>query len=286
MPRRGIRALRTSYRASAGYLLDLVGSRAVKHSEFTDNHDFMALEKTEDLSFHHNFVDNFNDDGFEPGEKRAHGKLLFYENFVSRCLSPITAHAKKPTPVEAEPGSGCYWYRNVFDLRQGIYRTPPTAADETGEFLNSPIEMVDHDHGNPIHAVAYVYQNTFLLRSGAFRGYYAFGWASACRGTTRRIFNNIFMQMEGEPGTNSTGLKEDDDFQADGNLSWSAAKGPQPTEEVFQKLRASPLFAASKARYAPGLGAHDRYDDPKFIGQGFRLGPDSAAAGAGVAVPG
>ena len=238
-------------------------------------------------------MDNFNDDGIEPGPKKERGVTLVYQNLISRTLNPFTAHANKPMPVDAEPGSGVFIFRNVVDLRRGTYKGPPTEPDPSGAFLNEPTQLVCHDHGSPTHAVFYVYHNTFLLHQKAFRDYYAFAWGGNSRGTTRRVFNNIFVQVEGLPGLNFTGVSAVDDFQADANLLWGVKDGPAQTGDYFAKFRKSPLFESSKKQYPPGWGANDRVADPKFVSlvgdparaSDFRLQLGSPAINAGVALP-
>ncbi len=282
------------YRASAGYLILPDGSDFdFTRCEFTDNHDFIALAGVENISIRESFVDNFNDDGFEPGPKRAYGRILISQNLVSRLLSPFTAHGKKPVTVTADPGSGVYIFRNVVDLRRGTYKFPPEKPDPSGAFLDQPTEILAHDHGSPVHPIYYVYQNTFLMHTGGWRGHYAFTWGAHTRDTTRRVFNNLFVQLEGEPGTTFTALTADDDFQSDGNLFWSLSGTLKPAAETFAKFRASPLFAGSKKQYAPGWGSNDVVGDPKFLSLGadpklpadLRLGPGSVALAAGVTVP-
>ena len=107
------------------------------------------------------------------------------------------------------------------------------------------------------------------------------------RGTTRRVFNNIFVQIEGMPGLNFTGASADDDFQADANLLWGVKDRPAQLDDFFTKFRKSPQFEASKKQYPPGWGANDRVGDPKFVSleNDFRLQPGSAAIDTGVAIP-
>ncbi len=283
-------------RAGSGYLLATEGDCSdfdFVRSEFTDHHDFFTFSKVEEMRFHENYVDNFNDDGFEAGPKREHGHSFIYQNYISRLLSPFTLEGKKPNPVTSEPGSGVYIYRNIVDLRRGPYKSPPEAPDPSGAYFDRPTEILAHDHGSPIHPVAYVYQNTFLMQEGTPRGYYAFSWGAHTGGTTRRIFNNIFVQVQGLPGMNVTGLSVADDFQADGNLYWGVREGGKQAGDFFGKFRQSPLVAASKERYAPGLGGSDRFGDPQFVSFAAdgkqpldpRLAPGSAAAGGGVALP-
>lgn len=281
-------------RAGAGYLVLAAGTdMEFAHCEFTDHHDFLNVLGVDRMQFHHNRVDNFNDDGIEAGPKRESGRIDIYQNQISRCLSPFTLHGKKPAPVKSEAGSGVYIYRNVFDLRQGTYGAPPVKPDPSGAFLNRPTELLAHDHGSPTHPIYYVYHNSFLLQGNAWRGYYGFGWASHTRGTTRRVFNNIFAQAEGLPGLDFTAVSPEDDFQADGNLLWGIRDGGGIRGDYFTKFRQSPLFAASKRSYPPGWGANDRFGDPKFVclgGDGkhaldLHLQKDSPAIDAGVALP-
>ncbi|HEV7403510.1 MAG TPA: hypothetical protein VGO11_11305, partial [Chthoniobacteraceae bacterium] len=283
-------------RAGSGYLILAEGACTdfdFSRSEFTDHHDFFAFHNVENMRFHQNIVDNFNDDGFEPGPKRERGQVFIYENLISRCLSPFTAHAKKPTPVASEPGSGVYIYRNLIDLRRGTYSTPPEKADPTGAYLERPSVAIAHDHGSPIHPVYYVYQNTFLMQAGVFRDYYAFSFGAHTNGTTRRVFNNIFAQAEPLRDFNFTGLSANDDFQSDGNLFWGLGDASKPAGDLWAKLRSSPLLAASKQHYAPGWAAADLHADPRFVRfdadarqpADVRLQKDSPAIDAGVAIP-
>jgi hypothetical protein len=281
-------------RAYAGYLVVLEGSDfELDHSEFTDHHDFLQSEHVADLRFHHNRVDNFDDDGFEPGPKQARGKAFIYQNVVSRVLNPFTAHAPKPIDIAAEPGSGQYVFRNVFDFRRGTYKSQPAEPDSTGAYLETPTTFINHNHGSPTCAVYYIYQNTFLMPDAGFRGYAYMSWGTRLGGTTRRVFNNVFVQMAGPPGLNYIGVTGDEDFAADGNLLWSVGDGPGITADVFAKFRASPPFAKSKERYSPGWGADDRFADPKFVQLGndasrpfdLRLQTSSPAVDAGVELP-
>lgn len=280
------------YRAHAGYLV-MAGGKDFEFaaSEFTDHHDALQTYFVDGLRFHHNILDNFNDDGIEPGPKKERGRSYVYQNLITRILNPFTVHANKPNPIPCEEGAGVYVYRNIVDLRRGTYRGIPAAAEPSGAFLNSPTQLIAHDHGGPIHVPYYVYHNTFLMPTSVFRNYYAFSWGSHTRGTTRRVFNNIFVQIDGLPGLNFTGASVDDDFQSDGNLMWGVKEGPAQKGDFFTKFRKSSIFEASKKRYPPGWGAADLFADPKFVSldgkplPDVRLQKDSPAINAGVDIP-
>jgi hypothetical protein len=131
------------------------------------------------------------------------------------------------------------------------------------------------------------------MKEGVFRGWYAFSWGAHTAGTTRRVFNNIFAQVDGMPGQNTTGMSADDDFEADGNLYWSVREGKKQSWDFFVPFRLSPVFADSKKHYAPGLGLGDRFGDPQFVSLDVegkqpldaRIKSGSAAARGGVAIP-
>ena len=60
------------YRARAGYLVYARGGDIeIAHCELTDNHDCIAMYYAEEMRFHHNLVDNFDDDGLESVEGGA-----------------------------------------------------------------------------------------------------------------------------------------------------------------------------------------------------------------------
>lgn len=282
------------YRARAGYLVYARGGDIeIAHCELTDNHDCIAMYYAEEMRFHHNLVDNFDDDGLESGPKRERGKIFIYQNVISRVLSPFTLHGDLPEQVETAEGHGTYIYRNVVDLRYGVYRAIPSEADSTGDYLNSPTILLAHDHGGPVHPVYRVYHNTFLLPNGLFRDLYLFGWSSGTRYTTRRIFNNIFVQFDGLSTQRILHLTPEQDFQADGNLTWSLPEGPGFKGDYFAKFRASLTFADSKKQYAAGWGAHDQFADPQFVKldvaahrqADVRLQTSSPAKDAGVPIP-
>lgn len=283
-------------RAGAGYLVYAAGRDfEFAHCELTDHHDGMQFYFLDGLRFHHNRVVNFDDDGLEPGPKKERGKSFIYQNYFADCNNPFSAHGrKKPgdVPVQSAEGSGIYLYRNIIDLRQGSYKGPPTEPDPSGAFLHRHSGWLAHEHGNPTLAVYYVYHNTFLLPGKPANNFYAWTWSSHMGGTTRRVFNNIFVQLEELPGLNVRSLSLDHDFQADANLYWSVKDGPKQDEDYFDKLHQSPLFEASKKQYAPGWGAEDLFADPRFMGDvsnkktyDVRLERGSPAIDAGVKLP-
>ena len=76
--------------------------------EFTDDHDFGFFRYCKNLQFHHNFLDNFNDDGLECGPKLRDHTLFIHENHIGRVLIPFSQHEmdKDESPVDHAPLSG------------------------------------------------------------------------------------------------------------------------------------------------------------------------------------
>lgn len=263
--------------------------------EFTDDHDFAFLRFAKNLRFHHNLVDNFNDDGLECGPKLRDHTLFIYQNRIGRCLIPLTQHEieKDESPLDHDAQAGVFVYRNVFDMRGGVYSTPPTASDPTGAFLRSEGHLAG-DHGSPVWPVMKVYHNTFLRDTPVFRDYHLFGLgAMGLRHNERDVFNNIFVQSNQTPGANLGGVAPDARLREGGNLLWGLKPPSGPMLDPFAKFRASPLFAKSRAAYEPGWTTDDRVADPKFErwsaedrrATDLRLKADSPAIDSGLKLP-
>ena len=281
-------AFRTiKYRGPAPYLFVARGGARqnedfeVASCEFTDSHDFL-LPSVKGFHFHHNLVDNHNDDGIYLSAEPPSADLRVFQNRISRCLTTFAFYGKYPV------GNGVHIYRNLFDFRPPVHYHHPAAPGKEG---GDDQARMAGDHGSPTWEPMFAYHNTVLLdRSGGWRTAVE-TWGGHTKGTVRRVFNNLFVQSEGLPSLPFP--PAEDDFQADGNLHWSLKEGPGFAGDFFGKHRASPLFAASKKRYPPGWAANDLFADPKF--QSFaedwkkpadlRLAPGSPAIDAGVPVP-
>lgn len=261
--------------------------------EFTDDHDFAFLRYVKNLQFHHNFVDNFNDDGLECGPKLRSHSMFIFQNRIGACLGVFQQHEidKDEAPAGHDAKAGVYIFRNVFDGRAGVYYHLPAKADPTGEFLRSEGHFLS-DHGGPVFPVMRVYHNTMLRRTPVFRDYFLFGLgATGLKNTERDVFNNIFVQAERVPGVMILG-KEAGNLREGGNLLWGIKNGPELTGDPFAKFRVSALFAGSRKRYEPGWTTQDRVTNPRFVKlsgdevmSDVRLQSDSPAINAGQPVP-
>jgi len=289
------------YRGTATYQIvlrnDQPGNENIEFGwcEFTDDHDFAFLRYVKNLQFHHNFVDNFNDDGLEIGPKMRSHTMFIHENRIGAILSPFTQHEgdKDESPLDHDPKAGAFVFRNVIDLRAGTYRSPPTQDDPSGAFLHHEGHLVG-DHGGPIWSVMHVYHNTILRETPTFRDYFLLGLGpQGLRNSERDVFNNIMVQIDKAPGVGFAGIKEVGNLREGGNILWGVKDGPTLTGDPFAKFRASPHFEASKKFYEAGLTTHDRVADPRFTSlpvdgskpADLRLQTGSPAVNAGVAVP-
>jgi len=294
---RGVSApwsFRTSekYRGISTYLFiasgEAPGNRdfEVAYCEFSDCHDGLILGSIDDLSFHHNYVDNFNDDGlylttgWKPGRN-----IRIFQNRLGRCLTTFSFAGEG---VGQEGTDACI-FRNVIDLRAPVHYYQPKGPDEPQEITT--FGRLCGDHGGPIWKPMRFYHNTVVAGDAAFRNYYGAGWGGHMKGTSRSVLDNVFLQVRGLPGL--VFAAEARDLRADGNLHWSVSDGGETEEDFFAKLRLSKAFQESKAQSPPGWAAGDLFADPQFVAfdgaptakNDYRLRPESRAVDAGVAIP-
>lgn len=288
------------YRGAPSYQVILQNNQPTNENlemawcEFTDDHDFAYLRYVKGLQFHHNLVDNFNDDGLECGPKLRDHTLFVSQNRIGACLIPLTQHelGKDESPADHDPQSGVFLYRNVIDLRDGTYTGPPAEPDPSGDFLRQEGHLVG-DHGSPVWAVMHVYHNTLLRKTPVFRDTFLFGLGSQVPRTERNVFNNIFVQMDRVPGVVIIGGEQAENVREGGNLLWGVVEGPELARDPLAEFRTTPLFEKSRQRYEAGWTTHDRVADPKFVSlpaddrqpADLRLQSDSPAINAGVPVP-
>jgi hypothetical protein len=282
------------YRGNSPYLLVVDSALPqstdweIARCDFTDSHDGIVIDSIKKLRFHHNLVDNFNDDAlyltFVPRASIGED-LQIYENKFSTVFTALSFADTSEKNSNNAIGKGVFVFRNLFDLRARPHRSIPrdAALDATPKVAGSEGRLVG-DHGTPIWDPINFYQNTVVTDGKPFRGYYGAVLVQNVAGTRRRIFNNIFVRMDGEPGLKFQ--RPNDELEIDANLLWGVATGPRT--DFFDKFRQSSVFRASQATYAPGWGAKDLYADPRFkdlkLGD-VRLEPTSPAIDAGISIP-
>jgi len=225
------------------------------YDEFTDGHDGVVIDSVKGLRFHHNLVDNFNDDGLYltlPPRAWLPEDVQLYENVITRVYTALAFAEGDRAAAPNAIGPGVYIFRNLFDLRDGTYTWIP--RDAGGAAIISASRMCG-DHGTPVWEPLFFYHNTVINPGPAFRDYYGEQLVMGTKGTRRRLFNNLFIQVEGNPGLNVPGIA--DDLQADGNLMWGLRAGPSTQGQFFSKRTGQPGPA--------GFGEHDIYGDPQLV---------------------
>lgn len=258
----------------------------ISHCEFTDGHDGVYVGGVQRLRFHHNLVDNLNDDGVYISAWGPPGSgLHIFQNRISRCLTTFAFGLGRYSA--SDPSDGVYIYRNVIDLRGPVpYGHPgpdnPPALTSFGR--------ISGDHGGPIWDPMTVYHNTFIVRSPQMRGF-PLGWGGHLRGSSRRVMNNIFVETERLSGAGAPSAALD--FQTDGNLYWSPTAESTSTADYFSAFRKSKNFELSKKQYPPGWSKNSRFGNPKFVRLSevwnrpadYRLQSGSSAVDAGIEIP-
>ncbi len=266
--------------------------------EFTDCVDGVFIGNVDGAKIHHSLLDNISDDGIFVTHRTAYdgttpaGEIHVYQNLLSRCLTTFAfgvGHGRqKVLPDRVQTGPGVFIYRNVFDFRRPVHYQQP----KEGESEIVTYGRTCGDHGGPAWEPMFIYHNTILTKDAPWRSYYADGFGMAMgKGTSRRIFNNIFVHYQGMPGEVLPSPQTD--FAADGNLEWSASNGAADAASFLKRFRNGKDFAASRSSYAPGWTANDLYGDPMLsrvpedYGMTVNVWPraDSPAINRGVPIP-
>ncbi|MCE9534611.1 MAG: hypothetical protein K8T89_26350, partial [Planctomycetes bacterium] len=272
------------------------------YSEFTDSVDGVFIGNVKRVRFHHNLLDNVTDDGIFLTAATAYdgvtpgGDIHIYQNRISRCLTSFAfgvGHGRQKVIADGvQTGAGVYIYRNVFDFRRPVWYHQPKSEKEAQEVTSKG--RFGGDHGSPAWEPMFIYHNTIIADDVPRYTYGINGFGGAMgKGTKRRIFNNIVLQLDLLPG--NVLPPSTTELQTDGNLFWSDKQGKsvQGAGEHFAKFRASKAFTESKDKYPPGWGANDLFADPKFlkfdanwkVNLDLGLQAGSPAIDAGVPIP-
>ena len=149
----------------------------ISYSEFTEGHDGVYLTG-KNIQFHHNWVDNNNDDGIYISSPTSGLRLVddwptssttttnpkpiynddvhIYQNLITRNFSMIGAHNR------GVPEGHTYIYRNVFDSRQGVKFERPTKQRSQGG-IHSGNLYCNHGLGPKLDEAVAWYHNTFVM---------------------------------------------------------------------------------------------------------------------------
>jgi hypothetical protein len=259
----------------------------ISYSEFTDATDGVYLGGVS-MKFHHNLVDNMQDDGLylSPMYVRydrfmGKARVEIFQNYFSCALTMMAFGGTEPTT------DSIYFYRNIIDLRNPVRsgrpssKAPGPVTPYAGHIMG--------DHGSPPWPGMFSYHNTIISREGGRAADFLLATGATAE-RPRRVFNNIFVHGK---GLASFALPDSAFVQSDGNLFWQPGLDAKIATEFFTPYRGSPAFANSKKAYPPGFDAGSLVADPKFIKgeieakavNDYRLQQGSAAVDAGASIP-
>jgi hypothetical protein len=290
-------------------------SNTVIHNcEFHSAHDLYLVGVN--LTFHHNWINNLNDEGLFVDAYPNAFNMQIYQNVILKTLSAISF-------AGTEDAGSWYFYRNLIDLRL------PTAGFRPRRPGDKEVWRYGHLYkSNPPDGSHDLFQNTFLVyrqaEQASFMHYRGTGTNSGNH--PRRSFNNLFIAIN--PDTLSDKAitfipPPSFPAQTDGNnyyrmglatrdpyryLEYTYNDEPPCPNGTFPNLtcqagsfdtldalRASLLFQQSQSQYAPGYEANSIEEDPQFQRIGadgrfretddLRLGDASPAIGAGIRLP-
>ena len=264
----------------------------ISNCEFTDGHDGVYVSGR-DIRFHHNLVDNIQDDGIyvsSPTPYFSDG-LYIYQNLIRQAVDGFGGHAR------GGPGGKIYLYRNVIDLRGRLQFSRPTEKKPGGDIFPGHAAWLVHNPDHIIHMEdIYMYQNTVLAHVGHTLGSFCAGMVMHFSpDAERRVFNNLYVYTGGaKQYPVAFGYKRDKaNLAFDGNLHWHANPEVKTPADYFKTSRNHPLSEANKGIYPDGWDAHSVIGDPKFVSfdadpnrtVDLRLQPDSLARRAGISLP-
>jgi hypothetical protein len=241
------------------------------HCEFVNGHDLYLVASN--TNFHHNWIDNLDDDGMLLDVQPAAGGWI-HSNVITRCLAAISM----PLSVTA---SHWYIYRNLIDLREPTAGQRPRFVGDTDVWRfgapfksNESLAAPDGPYD--------LFHNTFLVYDQQPAAYSHY--RSALSPHPRQSFNNIFVVVDSGHTPNSLiSFIPPPTFPGptDGNL-YHRIGAPHPaafrvvaytlngvdySQQDFgdlDQLCQSELFKQSKTQYPPGYEANSCLADPNF----------------------
>ena len=258
----------------------------IAHCDFTDAHDGVYLSG-HTIRFHHNRVDNIQDDGIYLSSPVPYfnDDIFIFQNLITRSLMAFGCHSR------GGPTGNIYIFRNIADLRQGVFAGRPTPDDPHGRVTTYQVFLM-HGRGRPLGVESLsFYQNTFVSRTDPY-GYAQRTLSRANDVSKRRVFNNICVYLNRYGRLRSFG-DPTPDIHCDGNLHWCADPDAAVPTDYLERVRNHPVSIANMKTYAPGWASQAVVADPRFIkfdraptaACDYRLAYDSPARRSGITLP-
>jgi hypothetical protein len=245
----------------------------IDHCEFVNGHDLYLVAAN--THFHHNWIDNLDDEGLLLDAKPAAGGCI-HSNVITRCLAAISMAGKGITAG--------HWsiYRNLIDLREPTAGQRPRWVGDTDVWrFGAPFKS--NDTLTAPDGPYVMFHNTFLVydqRAAAYQHY-----KSALSPHLRQSFNNIFAVVDPDhlpnnpitfiPPPTFPGPTDGNLYHRIGAEDTGAFRVVEYTSNgvhysvqnfsTLKELRDSTLFTESKTQYPPGFEANSCLTDPQFL---------------------
>lgn len=259
----------------------------IAHGEFTDAHDGLYLGAI-NVRFHHNTIDNLQDDGLYLSPMYARHRLdkkdpeiHILQNTFTRMLTALAFGG-----TESATTDRVFVCRNVFDLRGPVPTGRPTTKSPQPSYSTG---KVIGDHGSPPWPAMNIYHNSFVMTGARDAAMATSGGSKPA--TPRRVFNNVFLHLDRLPGY--IGPDPAANAAADGNVYWAPGTTDKVAAGLFDRYRKSEAFPASQKLHPAGSDAGSRVIDPTFekaeadwrVTNDYRPRAGSPLKGAGVPLP-
>ncbi len=283
----------------------------LEYCEFVGAHDMALFGQS--TSFHHNWVNNINDDALIVDLKDT-TDLSVHHNVITRSLVALSFARERPESI----GGPRRVHRNLIDLREPTAGWRPTPEGHLIDEADPPVgEVYRYGQlykGNSPDGPMDFFHNTCLVRrQNALAGYLHFRDSTPGNGI-RRSANNIFVDVEPAPTADdeyATACLPDPGFAGSTDANCYRQLGDSPkgivrhlgqagggpaTYPSLIAYRDSQHFQASQVANPPGFESSGIDQDPQFRSlapdgsphaqDDLRLQESSPAVGAGLPLDG
>jgi hypothetical protein len=269
----------------------------IHNCEFVNAHDTYLVGTN--LTFHHNWVRNLNDEGLVlDGYVAANVKI--YQNVITKTLSPISFGGM-------QVGGARYIYRNLVDVREPTAGYRPRFVGDKGVWRYGNTFKTNGEDGP--HDI---FQNTFLVYGQPGQASYLH-YRNTAAPHSRRSFNNIFVAVNPDTASDvSISFLPPPTFPAasDGNDYFRLGRTSAPLLRFLgysfggQTFRADDFASLAELRSCPAtkplfcqkaIEANSLATDPRFrritpdgiagANDDLRLSDTSPVLGTGVVLP-
>ena len=247
----------------------------IHHCEFQNGHD---LYLRGDVWFHHNLINNFNDDAVFL-QKQTGSNVKIHHNVFTRCLTCFSHAGNVLTALS-------FIYRNLIDLRlptAGYRPLHPLATTESGEDRSEwRYGWLYKSDGN-IGGVSY-FHNTILAYTDKSHHSSFTHLLGSGNTVPRHSINNIFVAINHDELIRKSIMRFSSPQYpdiTDGNLyyriglnnyppfdylgfSWQGITETEKRFDTLEAFRSSQLFILSKEHYLPGYESNSVFASPQF----------------------